>query len=266
MPGCINKWHHHSAGEPPLPPVLFLHGFMGSGRVWLPTMNQLAGQVFAIAPDLPGHGQTEADLELLDFDTLASDLLDLCDRHFDRPPVMVGYSLGGRVALYAALKYPDRFSALVLESSSAGIEAESERQQRLVQDMLTADRLRSTDMVSFLTEWYKQPLFAHLSRETVAGIIQKKSGGNRHHLAEVVVHLSPGRQPSLWDRLPQWTKPILIMAGALDTKYSQTAQRMAEYMPQAQLEIIPEAGHIVHLENNRAFVAALKSFLATCIL
>ena len=266
MSGCINKWHYHSAGDPASLPVLLLHGFMGSGRVWLPTMNQLAGQIFAIAPDLPGHGQTEADLETLDFDTLSSDLLDLCDRHFDRPPVIVGYSLGGRAALYAALKYPDRFSALVLESSSAGIEIESERRQRSEQDRQTADRLRSTDMVSFLTEWYQQPLFASLARETVAGIIQKKSGGNRHHFAEAVVRLSPGRQPSLWNRLPDWTKPILILSGALDTKYSQIAQRMAEYMPQARLEIIPDAGHIVHLENNQAFVAALKSFLTTCIL
>jgi 2-succinyl-6-hydroxy-2,4-cyclohexadiene-1-carboxylate synthase len=254
-------WRYHAVGDAGRPPLLFLHGFMGDGRVWLSTMNQLQDTVYSVALDLPGHGNTEADLAHLEFGNLAEAVAAFVYDHFDRPAVLVGYSLGGRVALQAALNHPDRFRGLVLESSSAGIENEEERRLRLEQDETTAARLCATDMTTFLTEWYQQPLFSSLSPETVAGIIDRKAHNDPTRLAQVVVRLSPGRQPSLWDRVSAWNKPALIIAGELDEKYRTQATRLAGQMKKSSLHIIPGAGHIVHLENNAGFVAVLKSFL-----
>ncbi|MDD4050408.1 MAG: 2-succinyl-6-hydroxy-2,4-cyclohexadiene-1-carboxylate synthase [candidate division Zixibacteria bacterium] len=257
---------YHTVGDPGRPPLLFLHGFMGDGRVWLPTMNQLQDVVYSVALDLPGHGNTEADLAHLDFGNLAETVAAFVYDHFDRPAVLVGYSLGGRVALHAALSHPDRFRGLVLESASAGIEDKDERLQRLEQDEATAAKLCATDMRSFLTEWYQQPLFSSLRPETVAGIIDRKAHNDPLRLAEVVVKLSPGRQSSLWDRVSAWNKPALIVAGELDEKYRAQATRLAGQMKRSSLQIVPGAGHIVHLENNAGFVEALKSFLDAYIL
>ena len=259
-------WRFHTVGDPGRPPLLFLHGFMGDGRVWLPTMNQLQDTVYSVALDLPGHGNTEADLAHLEFGSLAETIAAFVYDHFDRPAVLVGYSLGGRLALHAALSHPDRFRGLVLESASAGIEDEEERRLRLEQDQATAAKLCATDMKSFLTEWYQQPLFSSLPPETVAGIIDRKAHNDPSRLSEVVVKLSPGRQPSLWDRVSAWNKPALIVAGELDEKYRARATRLSGLMKKSALRIIPGAGHIVHLEQNAAFVAALKSFLDAYIL
>ncbi len=259
-------WRYHPIGDAGKPPLLFLHGFMGDGRVWLSTMNQIQDMVYSVALDLPGHGHTEADLDHLDFGGLADAVAAFVYDHFDRPAVLVGYSLGGRVALQAVLSHPDRFRGLVLESTSAGIEDEEERRKRLQDDEAVAARLCETDMRSFLTEWYRQPLFASLPPETVAGIIDRKEHNDPSRLAQAVVRLSPGRQPSLWDRVSSWNKPTLIVAGDRDEKYRALATRLAGQMRKSVLQIIPEAGHIVHLENNAAFVAALKSFLDAYIL
>jgi 2-succinyl-6-hydroxy-2,4-cyclohexadiene-1-carboxylate synthase len=259
-------WRYHPVGDAGGTPLLYLHGFMGDGRVWLSTMNRIQDTVYSVALDLPGHGHTEADLAHLDFSSLADAVAAFVYDHFDRPAVLVGYSLGGRVALQAALSHPDRFRGLVLESASAGIEDEAERRQRLQQDEAVAARLCAVDMRSFLTEWYQQPLFASLSPETVAGIIDRKAHNDPSRLAQVVVKLSSGQQPSLWDRVSSWNKPTLIVAGELDDKYRALASRLAGLMKKSMLQIIPGAGHIVHLENNAAFVAALRSFLEAYIL
>lgn len=259
-------WRYHPVGIAGGQPVLFLHGFMGDGRVWLSTMNQIQDMVYSVALDLPGHGHTDADLTRLDFGSLADAVAAFAYDHFDRPAVLVGYSLGGRVALQTVLNHPDRFRGLVLESASAGIEDDDERRQRLQQDEAVAAALRSTDMREFLTEWYRQPLFKSLSPETVAGIIDRKAHNDPARLAEAVVKLSSGQQPSLWGRLSSWNKPTLIVAGEQDDKYRALASRLAGGMKKSMLQIIPGAGHIVHLESNAAFVAALKSFLDAYIL
>lgn len=262
------KWHLHQSGVKDGFPILYLHGFMGSGKVWLPIMENFNEQAFQIAPDLPGHGHTGAALEALDFDSLAEELISLTSEKFSRPPILVGYSMGGRIALYTALKYPAHFSALVLESATAGISSETDRAARLQLDQARAAQLRQVDMPTFLTEWYRQPIYASLAHrpELIEQIIHKKSDGNRDHLAEAVVRLSPGLQSPLWDRLATWSKPTLIIAGQLDDKYLELAFRMSQRLNNSLLTIVPRAGHIVHLENRPDFIGTLKSFLDSCIL
>lgn len=263
------RWNAHEMGDRSGIPVLFLHGFMAQGGIWLPIMRQLNHRFHSVALDLPGHGLTTADIRTLDFDNLSGAIVDYIDEHIKPPVILVGYSMGGRIALHTALNYPDHFSGLVLESAGAGIENAAEREFRLAVDEETADRLTESDLREFLKEWYRtQPIFSSLSNnpEMIESIINKKMANDPELLAGVMVRLSPGRQIPLWPRLHEWKKPTLIIAGELDPKYRDIARRLATEISGAGLEIIPGAGHIVHLENSKAFIATLKNFLSAYIL
>ena len=262
------NWHYHSRGSPGGLPVLFLHGFMAHGGIWLPTMEQLPEGFRSIALDLPGHGHTHADLNQLTFDTLSDAIIEFAVKTFGRPAILVGYSLGGRIALWTALRHPGYFCGLVLESANPGIENSAARKERLTLDKKWAEKLRQSDIRAFLQEWYTQPVFSSLHRkpELIEQIIQKKTDNNPVDLAEAMIRLSQGKQPPLWNRLHEWDKPTLVIAGALDQTYAGIARRMATEMRNAILRIVPDAGHIVHLENNKEFVAALKFFLSSYIL
>jgi len=262
------KWHFHAEGNPESTPYLFLHGFMGDGSVWLPVMKELSSDIYGIAPDLPGHGKTIVDRDTYSCDILVRSLVDFAAEKFTRPPVVVGYSMGGRIALYMAETHPDKVSGLVLESASLGIDDEKERRDRLELDRKRADDMRRMGLPAFLKEWYKMPIYSSLADkpDLVAKLIERKSKGDAEMLARTIVCLSPGAQPSLWYHLGHWRKPTLIIAGEEDKKYCDIARRMAAVMPTASLTVIPGAGHIVHLENFPEFMAALKFFISAHIL
>lgn len=268
MPSLQIRWHVLRSGDPAGVPILFLHGFMERGDAWRATMRQLPAGVCAVAPDLPGHGRTTADLDRLDFETLSAAIIKLAKDSFASPPVLVGYSMGGRIALYTALASPADLSGLVLVSTTAGIGHSSERARRRRADQETADALRRDDLQSFLRRWYEQPVFASLRNrpDLVDSLVRDKFDNDPLALAEIVTRLSPGRQPSLWDNLHRWDKPALIIAGRLDARYCEIARRMAARMKNARSEIIPGAGHIVHRENNKEFVSVLNFFLSAYML
>jgi 2-succinyl-6-hydroxy-2,4-cyclohexadiene-1-carboxylate synthase len=257
-------WFVHRSGEPSGRPLLLLHGFLGSGADWVEVMEGLPAGVYAAAPDLPGHGRTRANLEVLDFETLAGDLAEFAAREFNRPPVLAGYSMGGRIALHTALEYPESFAGLVLESATAGIEDVRDREKRIVADKDTADRLRRSETKTFLHSWYDQPVFSTLNRKQIDTLIKNRININPSSAAEVLESLSQGEQPNLWPGLGELSLPTLVMAGAEDNKYRELAVRMASAIPENRLSIIPEAGHITHLENKNEFVGALKTFLDEC--
>jgi len=261
-------WHYIESGDPVGVPILFLHGFMAHCGIWRPVMDQLPDCMHAIALDLPGHGKTTADLDNLDFDSLSDAIHKFIEDHFNRPIILLGYSMGGRIALYTAFKYPERFIGLILESTTPGIENPEERDKRVLEDQAKADKLRSTDIKTYLTDWYKLPVFSSLAQrpDLIEKIINKKSDNDPAALAEVVMRLSPGRQRSLWDKLETWNKPTLVIAGELDEKFCAVAKKMAPQIKNADLKIISGAGHIVHLENHKDFMTALNFFLSARIL
>jgi 2-succinyl-6-hydroxy-2,4-cyclohexadiene-1-carboxylate synthase len=123
-------------------------------------------------------------------------------------------------------------------------------------------------MEDFLREWYTLPIYDSINTqpELIDKIIAKKKSGDAIALADAITRLSPGVQPSLWNKLPQVNQPVTIIAGERDKKYCDIARRMAAIMPTADLRIVPGAGHIVHYENRDEFVTALKFFLSAYIL
>ncbi len=142
------------SGTPDLPAVLFLHGFMGSGADWKSVIATLEGRFRCVAVDLPGHGASVGlPPEAYAFENAARLVLDMLDELEIDKTTFVGYSMGGRLALYLALRYPERCSGLFLESASPGLRSERERAERRAADEEKASRLESEDFDKFLHDW-----------------------------------------------------------------------------------------------------------------
>jgi 2-succinyl-6-hydroxy-2,4-cyclohexadiene-1-carboxylate synthase len=249
-------------GSPDRPALCFLHGFMGSARDWTPLVNALETEAYCLAVDLPGHGCSTGrpayEYSMEGVTQALADVLD--DAGLDRC-ALVGYSMGGRVALYFSIFHPGRVSRLVLESTSPGLEEPEDRARRRALDAERADRIRA-DLSSFLTDWYRQPLFASLDRhDLVEDMVQRRGRNDPAELARMLEGLSPGRQPSLWPHLSDVQVPSLILTGGLDDKYTGITERTARHLGRAHRVVVPNAGHNVHAERPQAYLAHLCRFL-----
>jgi 2-succinyl-6-hydroxy-2,4-cyclohexadiene-1-carboxylate synthase len=259
------------AGDPRCPAILFLHGFLGSGADWTGAISTLDERFYCVAPDLPGHGASLGlPPECYTMEGTTRALLDLLDDLDIERAALVGYSMGGRLALYLALRHPARChparcSRLFLESASPGIESEAEREARRRSDEEKAARLESGDLKSFLDDWYRQPLFAALARRE--GLLQETIGARLRNdpteLARSLRGMGAGKQAPMWGRLGVLQVPALAVAGGLDERYASIARRMASVNPLVRAAVVTGAGHSVRLEAPEAYLALLKRSLDT---
>jgi 2-succinyl-6-hydroxy-2,4-cyclohexadiene-1-carboxylate synthase len=261
----MNMLRHVVSGDARGPAILFLHGFMSSAADWWGVRAALNSSHRCLAVDLPGHGAS-LDLphpQVYTAGGAALGLLDLLDELNLERPVVVGYSMGGRLALYLALRHPERCAGLFLESASPGIENPAERRARREADEERARRLESGDFETFLADWYRQPLFASLARHErlVEKIVEARRGNDPGELARSLRGLGAGSQPSLWDELAGLQVPTLAVAGELDEKYVGIASRMTTLNPRLRTVVVPGAGHNVRLEAPEAYLALLQDLL-----
>jgi len=239
---------------------------MGSGADWAGAISALDERFYCVVPDLPGHGASLGlPPEAYTIEGAARMLLHLLDELDAERPVVVGYSMGGRLALYLALRHPERCSRLFLESASPGIKDPVEREVRRRADEERAARLGSGDLAGFLEDWYRQPLFASLARhegllrETIEARLRNDPG----ELARSLRGMGTGNGPSLWGELGALRAPALAVAGELDEKYVGVAARMASLGPRVRTAVVAGAGHNVHLEAPGAYLALLEGSLDT---
>jgi 2-succinyl-6-hydroxy-2,4-cyclohexadiene-1-carboxylate synthase len=254
------------SGDARHPAVLFLHGFMGSSEDWLDTIAALDERYHCLAADLPGHGASVGlPPEYYTIEGAARALLDLLDEMNVDRPALVGYSMGGRLSLYLALRHPERCARLFLESASPGIDDVAERQARCEADEERARRLESGDFGTFLGDWYRQPLFASLSRRErlVQKVIEARSQNDPGELARSLRGMGAGSQPSLWEELAGLRIPTLTVAGELDEKFVGFSRLMAGASPNVRDAVVSGAGHNVSAEVPGAYLALLECFLGT---
>jgi 2-succinyl-6-hydroxy-2,4-cyclohexadiene-1-carboxylate synthase len=245
--------------------VLFLHGFMGRGEDWRDVSAGLGRGFFRVAADLPGHGASlgmPPDRHAME--GAARSVLDVLDGAGVGRATVVGYSMGGRLALYLALRHPDRCAGLFLESASPGLEDAGEREARRRADEQKAARLEGGDLRGFLEDWYRQPLFAPLAwdRDLLRRTIDDKMRNDPAGLAASLRSMGTGNQPSLWAELPDLQVPALAVAGELDEKFVGISRRTASLAPMMRPAVVPGAGHNVHAEAPEAYLALLRHFLS----
>lgn len=231
------------------PPVVLLHGFTQTGRSWEPVIERLDPRTEIFAPDAPGHGtSTESRLGIAEYaDALATSL---------PPAVYVGYSMGGRTALHVALRHPRAVLALVLVGATAGLDDETERQERRRRDDELASRLETLDLDQFLTEWLSQPLFDSLPRKLWN--LDDRRRNTTAGLARSLRTAGTGVQRSLWSRLREIECATTLVTGAEDRKFSLHAERMASLLGGSVNRVeVPGRGHAVHLEDPDAVAAII---------
>lgn len=248
-------------------PLLLLHGFTGSAASWQPLSVFLEQQFAVLAVDLMGHGKSDApaDPERYRMERAVADLVAILDQLGISSFKVLGYSMGGRVALHLAHAHPGRISALILESASPGIQDPLERVRRASSDAELAERIERGGVQEFVEYWTTIPLFAShagLPREVRDQLKQQRLQNNAIGLANSLRALSVGVQESLWERLPLIHTPTLLIAGESDEKYVTIARDMAHAMPNAQAVTVPGAGHIVHLEQVERVHALVSQFVS----
>ncbi len=255
------NWHWRKLGDPENPSIVFLHGFMGTGDDWMAIVEGLSDRFHCLMPDLPGHGETPLDVEPA-YAAWASALRGELSAQGVEHLHFVGYSMGGRLALYFALTYPEMIEKLVLESASPGIVEEIERSQRAVLDDKLAARIRQKGMKDFLDFWYNIPLFESLNNypELKTQLIKKRAQQNPENMARVLSELSPGRQLELWSRLDAINAPTLLVAGELDEKYWGITHKMEGLISESMRVVLPTCGHNTHLEEPVKFLSVLSEW------
>lgn len=255
--------HYTTHGAPEHPAYCFLHGFMGSAADWEPIIAGLTEAAFCVAVDLPGHGaSTDIPPWTYSMEGVTQALADVLDDAGVEECVLVGYSMGGRVALYYTLYHGDRIRRLVLESASPGLRSEEERAHRRSVDADRAEAIQE-DFEAFLENWYRMPLFASLERrDLVESMVEQRRHNDPTLLARVLDGLGTGAQPSLWDDLESLDVPTLVLTGSRDEKYVTVAGEIASRNPAVRPVVVPDAGHNVHAERPQAYLSHVVDFVA----
>jgi 2-succinyl-6-hydroxy-2,4-cyclohexadiene-1-carboxylate synthase len=236
--------------------LVFLHGFTQTHHHWhavgFAIAERLAAPTLAFV-DLPGHGLSVDDRAALDVRGAGQVAA------VGGPGTYVGYSMGGRFALFAALARPDLVRRLVLIGATPGIDDEIEREERIRLDDRRADRIEEIGVEAFLDEWLAGPLFATLPRDPAE--IEHRARNTPAGLAHSLRTAGTGRQASLWNRLGEIDVPVLVLAGERDDKFTDIGRRMTARLRNARFVQIAGAGHAAHAEAPTTTADAIAAWL-----
>lgn len=257
------RWYSKTIGNPSYPVIVFLHGFMGSHHDWLPVCQRLSTEFRCLILDLPGHGRTKAALASdYTMSSTANSLIEYLESKKINRSILLGYSMGGRLALYLTVQYPQFFQKVVLESASPGLENKQERLIRQKHDQQLAEELSRIPAEEFLEKWYSVPLFATLrNHPRFDSLIANRLKYKNVNWPASLRGMGLGEQRSLWDKVKQIAVPVLVLAGEKDEKYRYISLKMKEYNPRISLSFIPECGHNIHFEDEERFYLELIKFV-----
>jgi 2-succinyl-6-hydroxy-2,4-cyclohexadiene-1-carboxylate synthase len=257
------QFHYSLSGNKKLPKIILLHGFTGNTQDFSSVISLLSKKYCCLAVDLPGHGETRVsgDESYYNMSNTAQALIHLLDDLQIDKCLLLGYSMGGRLALYMTLHFPERFEKVVLESASPGLKTEKDRSHRRQADSQTAQTLENSNIKDFILNWYDRPLFKSLKNSSkFEKLIESRLTNNPLELAKSLRNMGTGNQPSLWEKLAENQIPILLLAGEYDDKFTTINAEIASLCPAATLKIIPKAGHNIHFENIENFGSVVRQF------
>ncbi len=226
--------------------VIFVPGFMQQGEAWR-----------SVAELLPErYPSTLLDHRAHDFEGRLAEIAGAGEG-----AVLAGYSLGGRLALHAALRDPARYAALSTVGAAAGIEDPAERGKRAEADERLATWMEGRQIEDVVSVWERQPLFADQSDELVD---QQRAGRLDHdplNLASLLRTAGQGALAPVWDQLDRLDLPVLALSGDRDERYTAAARRMAAAVPDGRAEVVEHAGHAPQLQRPDAVAGLLVDFL-----
>lgn len=225
------------------PVLVLLHGFLGAASDWQPLQIQLP-DVHCVPLDLPGHGSSQDTplCHMTDFPAWLQQQLTLREiRHYH----LLGYSLGGRLALQFAATQPAGLQSLLLENAHPGLMSAMERQLRINTDAQWARRFYRQPLAEVLTDWYQQPVFADLSADERQQLIQTRANNDARALARALCRYSLARQADFRFWIKTTSTPVLYLCGTEDSKFQAIGNALQGTAPRLQLALLP-GGHNLH--------------------
>jgi 2-succinyl-6-hydroxy-2,4-cyclohexadiene-1-carboxylate synthase len=231
--------------------VVLVPGYMQTARSWDRVLAHIGRRYRARALD---HRRHDLEGRLGEIEAAAA-----------AGAALVGYSLGGRLALHAALRAarePERLGALIVLGTSAGIEDPADRGRRRRADERLADWIESSSIEEIVAHWERIPALAGQEPALVAAQRRDRLSQDPRRLAELLRSAGQGALEPVWDRLSELAEtPLLALAGERDSAYVEAARRLAAAVPNGRFATVSGAGHAAHLESPAAFSAALLEFL-----
>lgn len=235
------------------PTLVLVHGFTQT-RASMADLAGRLGERRCVRVDLPGHGgsaEVSADL-----DGAAALVVESAG---DEPFDVVGYSLGGRVALHVAASAPPTLRSTVAISAHPGLTDGSARARRLERDQVLAATLDDGDVTGFLDRWLSNPLFATLRHDRAD--LEARRANTAQGLADSLVRCSLGAQRPLASELAGPGAPVLVLAGSRDDPFVAAACALARDGSRVAAAVVPGAGHVCHLERPDVTALLIAAFL-----
>jgi 2-succinyl-6-hydroxy-2,4-cyclohexadiene-1-carboxylate synthase len=225
------------------PPVVFVPGFMQPASAWAPVAEQLDPPT-----TLLDHREHSFEGRLSEIAAAGAQAL------------LVGYSLGGRLALRAALRDPARYAGLVTVGVTAGIEESAERTARAKADERLASWIEAAPIEDVVAVWERQPLFADQSDALVERQRTGRLAQDPLALARLLRSAGQGVLEPVWHELLTFELPLLAIAGSRDDGYVRAANKIADTAPNARAQIVENAGHAPHLQRPEEVASAIAAF------
>lgn len=248
------------------PPLILLHGFTGNHATWEPFKQSWGKHFTLIAFDIIGHGQSDApeNAERYTMEHAVNDIVTFLDTKHIEHFYTLGYSMGGRLAIALATQCPSRVKALILESTSPGLETLSERNARMQQDEQLAERIIEDGIEAFVDHWENIPMFKTqkaLSQDIQQCIRTQRLQNTSIGLANSLKGMGTGAQRSYWSELHLLQMPTLLIVGDNDEKFCSINAKMKAALPNATMVMCKDAGHAVHVEKENEYEQIVIDYL-----
>ncbi len=243
-------------------PTLFLHGFLGSNNSWNEIVKLF--KKFSITIDITGHEKNFFEHKDINYsiDNWCCELKNQLDKESIQSINLCGYSMGGRLAICFAQKYPSLIKNLILESTTPGIISKEEKMIRLNSDFMLCYNIVS-DYNKFILEWEQLSLFKNQFKKNKNGFINQRKIRLSHNPLQISKSLqvfSQGKLADYYSSLPKFSFPINIITGRFDKKYTSIGKQI-DSLCKNSTHYILDCGHNVHLEEPILYTQIIKNIL-----
>lgn len=249
-------------GDKANPTIIFLHGFLGQGNDWLDVVEQLKNDFYCVLIDLPGHGQSdhiESELNngFNQWHQLINECLDSLNIHSFH---LVGYSLGGRVALDYARTQTTSILSLVLESSHIGLIDQEDKNKRLISDQKWANKFANKPIKEVLKEWYQQAVFSDLSAKEKQQLVTEKSENIGKSTSNALMATSLSKQALALPFLENNNLSVFYLYGEEDSKFKALSERF-NHFKNIKIHSFLGVGHNIHHVNPIQYAQLIHKFI-----
>lgn len=246
-------------------PIVFLHGFTGSGEDFN-LISSILNCSKSILIDLPGHGKSDIPKELKYYsqDFLVELIEGVRVALKIEKFYLAGYSMGGRLAFSYAIKYSENLKGLICLSATAGIEDPKLRENRIEEDAIISDFIEVNEISDFIDFWLSRSLFTTLDRippEKYTELKERKLKNEPLGLSNMLKGFGTGTMKPLWSELGAIKCPVLLICGEADLKFRSINEKIAAQISNCELYKIKYCGHIVYEENPLETVLKIQDFI-----